>query len=406
MSLVEADRYRQQLYEIREADDLAFRDKLTEFLTLGCEYLDVENGHVKWINKERGIHKVIASVGGGDEFLPVGDTHQHATTYCRRTIERDTPLALSHASTQGWRDDPSYQAHGLQCYLGAAITVNGTTYGTVCFVNRDARATEFSPSERAFVELLAGMVGSELETRIHDRELGTRERLITVLNRVLRHNLRNGMNVIHGTAGLLVDELNGSGQAKAERIVTQSNDLIVLGEKARTLESIVSDGTVPEARDVIPLVSEVAAELRERFPSADIPVATPDQQEAVATRDLRTALYELGENAIKYSGDDPTVEFSVDRPAENAEMVVVTVEDDGPGLPEHEQQILHGRRETPLEHGSGLGLWIVYWVVTQSGGRITVDANDGTTIYIHLPDPDSVDFALDQYLHPPLQNDL
>jgi len=40
-----------------------------------------------------------------------------------------------------------------------------------------------------------------------------------------------------------------------------------------------------------------------------------------------------------------------------------------------------------LSHGSGLGLWLVYWVVKRSNGEITVSDHEqrGTTITVSLP---------------------
>ena len=54
----------------------------------------------------------------------------------------------------------------------------------------------------------------------------------------------------------------------------------------------------------------------------------------------------------------------------------VRVADDGPGIPAAEVNVLERGYETPLEHGSGLGLWIVNWIVTESGGGISFDEND------------------------------
>lgn len=59
--------------------------------------------------------------------------------------------------------------------------------------------------------------------------------------------------------------------------------------------------------------------------------------------------------------------------------VEVGVADDGPGIPDHERAVLEDGRETPLEHGSGLGLWIVVW---KSGGAVEFEPNDpeGTVV--------------------------
>ena len=60
--------------------------------------------------------------------------------------------------------------------------------------------------------------------------------------------------------------------------------------------------------------------------------------------------------------------------------------DDGPGLPEQERAVLAAGRETPLEPTSGLGLWLVYWIVTSLGGELVFpEVETGTTVAVRLP---------------------
>jgi len=49
-----------------------------------------------------------------------------------------------------------------------------------------------------------------------------------------------------------------------------------------------------------------------------------------------------------------------------------------------ERQVLEAGRETPLEHGSGLGLWLVNWIVTGLGGEVTTTVDGGTTVTVRL----------------------
>jgi signal transduction histidine kinase len=64
-------------------------------------------------------------------------------------------------------------------------------------------------------------------------------------------------------------------------------------------------------------------------------------------------LEELIVNAVKHSGEDPTVTVSIDAGQDTIELYVI---DDGPGLPEQERKNFRGDTEKPLIHGSGLGL--------------------------------------------------
>jgi signal transduction histidine kinase len=402
----EEDTYRREVYQIREDQELTLSEKFNRLLSLGCEYLGVENGHIKRIDKERGLHDVIASAGGEGELLEIGAQHTHATTFCRRTIEQDSPLAISHASEQGWAEDPAYHTHNLECYLGATISVEGTTFGTVCFVSKAPHTREFSASERAFVELVAGVVGTEIEAKRYEYKLADRDRLNAVLNRVLRHNLRNSMNVVSGYAELLTQRLTGDEQELAKRIVASAGNLTELGETARNLESVARDSSPPGQQELAPLLSAVATELRERHPEAAVDIEIPDSQTAFANEYLKPALYELGENAITHTDEDPELKLSLQSETEHDDWVVIEIDDNGTGLPEMERNILRGRMETQLEHGQGLGLWFVYWTVVRSGGKLTVAVDEGTTIRVWLHSEDIPNDDLQWYLDLPIENDM
>jgi len=130
----------------------------------------VENGHIQRTDGD-GRHTVVASVGAETDLIFEGARLDAAKTYCRRTVEADSPVALSHAGQQRWADDPAYRTHRLECYLGTTIFVRGDVYGTVCFASRKARETEFGDDEKAFVELVARLLGRELESTKYEREL-------------------------------------------------------------------------------------------------------------------------------------------------------------------------------------------------------------------------------------------
>ena len=70
--------------------------------------------------------------------------------------------------------------------------------------------------------------------------------------------------------------------------------------------------------------------------------------------------------------------------------LVIAVADEGPGIPPDERTTLEGDTETPLRHGSGLGTWLVRFVVEQFGGWAGVEDREagGSVVELHLPVPD------------------
>ena len=382
-----ANQYREQLYDVRNDPSLSFEERVNQMVEIGCAYLGVENGHVKRTDVDAGVHEVKVSAGERTGSIRPGDVHDHARTFCRITLDRTTPLALSHASDQGWSDDPAYHEHGLECYLGAKIPVDDGAYGTVCFVDRDPRPHAFEPAEQTFVELVAHVIGAEIQAHRHEHALWDRERVSRILYRVIRHNLRNEMTTIRGSAETISDTVDGQAAELSAHIVASADDLATLSRKARRLEAIVSEDARPTTVDLPARCRAAAAAVQNDVPAASIDVTAPDSAAVQAVEYVEDAIAELLENAVTHGGDDPTVELVVDTD-QSAGQVQVAVSDDGPGLPRQEQRILMGDAETKLSHGSGIGLWLVYWAVERSNGFITTAVDDGTTITVHLQPSD------------------
>jgi len=128
-------------------------------------------------------------------------------------------------------------------------------------------------------------------------------------------------------------------------------------------------------------------EVETQYPAASIAVDQPESAVALTLPRIETALYELLDNAAKHSGESPAITLDV---AVSPVQVTVTIADDGPGLPETEQEVLETGAEDPLAHGSGLGLWLAYWIVTTLDGEIEIlDVDQGTTVELKLPKPET-----------------
>lgn len=210
-----------------------------------------------------------------------------------------------------------------------------------------------------------------------------RKQQVQVLNRVLRHNIRNGMNVILGNAERLADMVDEPAAIEVARsIENAADDLVELGETAGSLQTSW-DGPDRSILDAVRLVDRVRTDLR-RDSSPEIRIEAPESCPVLADAHLETAVRELCENAIEYGRDDDPVVVGVDQDGIRTE---ITIRDRGPGLPETERAVLRGDDETPLEHGSGLGLWIVNWIVTSLGGEIHVADREstGTSVTVSLP---------------------
>ena len=206
-------------------------------------------------------------------------------------------------------------------------------------------------------------------------------RLVELLNRVLRHNLRNELTVIEGYTDFISDPPpNIDIQDSIRRPIRR---LVSLSERARELESIAKKNQTPVRLDPHSLLEGVARDHREQSPEATIDVHVDTDRDICAGTELEIALDELVTNALVHDTDgDTTVTL---RAHDDDEWVVVTVRDDGPAIPASEREIIERGHETPLEHGKGLGLWLVNWVATHYGGSLRLSADDGTVATLRLP---------------------
>lgn len=110
-----------------------------------------------------------------------------------------------------------------------------------------------------------------------------------------------------------------------------------------------------------------------------------------AKKNLRSILYNLIVNSLKYSSDErlPQITISTKR---DPEGIVLSIADNGMGVPEKQLVkifSLFKRYHTNIE-GSGIGLYIVKRIVENRGGRIDVksEVNVGTTFNIIFPNKD------------------
>jgi len=108
--------------------------------------------------------------------------------------------------------------------------------------------------------------------------------------------------------------------------------------------------------------------------------------------DLRTAVFNVLDNAIKYSGDHVDVRVRLALPDEK--RIVLSVQDHGVGIPPDDMKSIFKRfyrvSHRSLAHvkGTGLGLFIVKSIAQKHGGRVFAESageGQGTTITLELP---------------------
>lgn len=212
-----------------------------------------------------------------------------------------------------------------------------------------------------------------------------RQRL-SVLDRVLRHNLRNKMQVILSNLAAIERQMDADLTSMTSSIRTAGTELLELSDEARQFqESIDPDAERVATLDVTEIVRDVADETETRYPEATVETDLPPEATAQCPEPMRLCLQELLESTLERSdSDDPTVRAALRRGTDHVELDII---DGGESLSESERKALERGHETQLEHTKGLGLWLVKWAVTSVGGEFTLGTTDSeqNVVSVRLP---------------------
>lgn len=211
------------------------------------------------------------------------------------------------------------------------------------------------------------------------------ERELAVLNRVLRDNLSSGVETLTDHAERLLAALDEPDLVEEARTIrTSASALERLSQEARDIERAL-DADPDREPVAVPAAVEAALDDLRVVDDADVTVAVDGVPPVMASVHLEQAIAALADNAVRHAdGPAPSIQITA---ARSDGSVTITVRDSGPGLPEQERRLLTGEVEpTPLDHGNGLGLWLVRWIVTASGGSVTYrePADGGSEITLEL----------------------
>jgi signal transduction histidine kinase len=335
--------------------------------------------------------------------------------------------ASAAVPTTGWTVTVARDRAGLNARLEQLALSQGVGLGLVLFLMVGFGYWQYTASLRQTEQLLDGfdqleagnydytvaLRGGEewerisagvngLAAGLREREAALRERQqrLEVLYRLLRHNLRNGMSVINTHADLLAERTDDPLLAESAGAIAEAGEeLSDLSWKARQLEQLLDEAEpAAEPLDLASVAADVIDEQRERYTGVSFELSIPEEAPVVAVPSLRFAVENAVENACEHNDSaDPEVSVAVRRVSGTAGNghpgVELVVADNGPGIPEQDRAVIEQGRETDLEHGSGLGLWIVYWIVDSSGGELAFEENDprGSVVRLRLRAPGAAD---------------
>ena len=212
-----------------------------------------------------------------------------------------------------------------------------------------------------------------------------------VMNRILRHDLRNDMNVVVGHADMLLQFSDDRVTKHAETIRKKALSLVNLGDKVRTIDQQLH-GVNRQLRqiNIAQVVREELNSVHDEYPSIIIR-SQIDETAIIGNTLIRTAIRNVLDNSIVHNDNNcPEIEVAVTR-RDTTNRVQVQICDNGPGIPDGERRAITNEAETPLEHISGLGLWLVKWIVDGMDGSLSIEQNSprGTVVTLSFPAADA-----------------
>ena len=366
-----------------------------------------------------------AALLGGETRL-VEAEGRHVTVLTRRHGAGRVALAIAPEVVRAWVNDAMTVSSGASARLGRVDSAGAQVLGGPAFSGQDVirleaadtglpwsllvrsgasslAAEEFKSRQRlllvglaAIMLLLAG--GSYFAWGVVQRELAV-ARLQTDFVSTVSHEFRTPLTALRHVSELLGEsddvprerrqalyESLGRNTERLQRLVESLLDFSRTESGKRRYDmQPVDAGTLARA-----VVSDFEREVSSRGFSVKLDVQ-PGQLEINADpASLTSALWNLLDNAVKYSAEKRMVSVGV---AGADGRVSITVQDAGIGIPAHEQQAVFGRFVRGEQaarlgiKGTGLGLALVSQIVAAHGGSVDVESfpGSGSTFRMTLP---------------------
>jgi len=222
-----------------------------------------------------------------------------------------------------------------------------------------------------------------------ERELERKSETLALINRIVRHDIKNDVQLLMAWAGCLEDHVDESKREYVDRIADTSSHIAELTEIARDFVEALEEGAETDL-ELVDLGHVLEKEIEKVRTTEDATVVVDDLPVVgVWANELLASVFaNLLTNAVRHDDSaDPEVHVDLE---ETDEDVIVRVADTGPGVPDEEKEEIFGKgTKGPESPGTGVGLYLVHSLVDQYGGDVWVEDNEprGAVFVVQLPKP-------------------
>jgi PAS domain S-box-containing protein len=236
---------------------------------------------------------------------------------------------------------------------------------------------------------VTGVVVDVTRRKETEERLRRKNEQLTLLNRIVRHDIRNDMNVVTGWAESLDDDATAEEREVIGRILGASRHTIELTEDLGDLMEILEDESEGVDLHPVDLGRVVEGELERVTRSfEDVELRTDGEIPSVlveANGMLSSVVGNLLNNAVQHNdGETARIDVGIEIREGTA---VLSMADDGPGIPEERREEVFRRNARGLDsEGTGVGLYLVTTLVDAYGGEIRIADNEprGTVFVVEL----------------------